>query len=151
MGWQDRDWARLDEGELHQLYGVVPAKTGGVRVGVWAAVVLLVLAVGGFAYTQMPARDVQSSPPAQEQTVLYGVRGTDASVDALAPGGTRTVCTEEAFVAAAQRWSCLAWAVNTNDLPVVLPQQYQGQCTHLVAAVDQARWTCLGNEPVSSS
>jgi hypothetical protein len=146
MGWQDRDWAKLDEGELEQLYGVVPANRSTTRNRVWWGLGVLVVAVGGFAYTQRSTPGIYAAPA--QPLVLYGIRGREPTVGELAAGGTRTVCTEEAFDAAAQVWTCLVWTVNTRNLPVVEPAQYEGPCTHLLAATDQARWTCLGVEPL---
>jgi len=158
MGWEDRDWAKFDADELRRLYGVVPvqnaapsppARTKSVRFRVWTVVLLLVLAVGGFAYTQLPRTAAPPSAAGAEPVALFGIRGTDPTVAALSPGGVGTVCTEEAFAPTAQGWSCLVWEVNTQHLPVIAPPQYQGPCSHLVADKEQARWTCLGTQLLS--
>jgi hypothetical protein len=147
MGWQDRDWAKLDDRELEQLYGIVPANSSATRVSVWCALAVLGLAVGAFAYTQRSTPGMYAAPA--QPLVLYGIRGSQPTVDELSPGGMRTVCTEEAFVAAAHRWSCLVWTLNTRNLPVVEPAPYEGPCSHLLAATDQPRWTCLGVAPLT--
>ena len=146
MGWRDRDWAKLDEGELERLYGVVPANSSAKRMRVWCGLAVLVLAVGGFAYSQRSTPGMYAAPA--QPLVLYGIRGREPTVDELSPGGTRTVCTEEAFDTAAKGWTCLVWTLNTRNLPVVEPAPYEGPCTHLLAATDQARWTCLGVAPL---
>ncbi|HEV7134964.1 MAG TPA: hypothetical protein VGN27_14650 [Gaiellaceae bacterium] len=167
MGWRDRDWAKFDEDELRRLYGVVrvpkanpgcpPAQgpdllgtvrlpSGATRSRIWGGLAVLVLAFGVFAYQHRGT----ATPPvvALGPPVLYGIRGTDARVDPLVPGGTRTVCTEEGF-ATGRGWACISWALNVHDVPVVAPPPYQGACTHLIVDTAQPRWTCLGAYPYS--
>jgi hypothetical protein len=163
MGWEDRDWAKLNDEELRDLYGMSPGQarsptrgrfsgrtTTSARQRFWIGVGLGVLTLGLFLWShrQTAAPLVPGAAPALP-TVLFGIRGTDASVPSQTPEGTDAVCTEEAFGASTQQWYCLTWALNVRHLPVVQPAQYQGPCTHLVAATDQARWNCVGNEPFS--
>jgi hypothetical protein len=156
MGWQERDWAKLTDDELGTVYrGGAPVRLPDSRVRVWAAVALLTLAVGGFAYTQLPATTPLVAPQARDVAApqareLAGLPGTNRAVEPDFPGGINTVCTDAAFDAAAQRWSCLSWAVNTNHVRVVEPPPYGGPCTHIVIDRDgQPRWLCLETRPVS--
>jgi hypothetical protein len=142
MGWQDRDWAKFDDEELRELYGVTPQPADPARAWIWSLVVVAVLAVGGFAYTQRPSNAV--SPVGHELVALVGARGTDARASPFGPGGTDTVCTEEAYAQATGQWACLSWELNLRHLAVVTPPAYVGACTHLVADQTAERWTCLG-------
>jgi hypothetical protein len=145
MGWHDRDWAKLNDEELEALYGMprVHTTTTG-RQRFWIGMALFLMTAGGFAYTH------RESAPASRLTaqpvVLFGIRGTNTTVPAATPSGADTVCTEEAFDASADQWSCLVWALNPTGLPVVQPAPYRGPCTHLAAATTVARWNCLGTE-----
>jgi hypothetical protein len=167
VGWQDRDWAKLNDAELEALYGVTrrpPASSSGAtlppttrsyrvphvrttttgRQRFWIGMAFFLVSAGGFAYTHRETAPVSSLTA--QPTVLFGIRGTNTSVPAGTPGGADTVCTEEAFNASANQWSCLVWALNPSGLQVVQPTPYRGPCTHLAAATTVARWNCLGNE-----
>ena len=142
MGWQDRDWAKFDDGELNELYGVAPRQANPARRWVWSLVALAVVAIGGFAYTQRQSDTALSAGP--EQIAIVGAQGTDSHATPMAPGATDTVCTEEAYDQATREWMCLNWEVNLRHLPVVVPPEYIGACTHLLADQTAERWTCLG-------
>lgn len=140
MGWQDRDWAKFDDDELQELYGVAPRRTTSARRWIWSVVAVAVLAIGGFAYTQRQSTAAFGDAP----TALVGARGTDTRIPASYPGGTDTVCTEEGYDQTQGQWTCLSWQLNVRHLPVVVPADYVGSCTHLLADQTSERWTCLG-------
>ncbi len=87
-------------------------------------------------------------PHKQQRDMLIGMRGTNQSVPADYPGGPGTVCSEESFDGTTRRWLCLVWQINIRHLPVLQPPAYAGACTHLLADQQQARWICLGTDPV---
>jgi hypothetical protein len=149
VAWQDRDVAKLSDGELADLHGVAPSssRAQSTRVRVWCVLAVVALASGGFAYAKRPALEPVVAPQPQP-VVLFGLRGTNTRVDARTPGGVGTVCTDTIFNAAASRWSCVSWSVNDRDLRVIEPAPYHGPCTHLSADPIQARWLCLGSDPV---
>jgi hypothetical protein len=41
MGWQDRDWAKFDDEELRELYGVTPQPADPARAWIWSLVVVV--------------------------------------------------------------------------------------------------------------
>jgi hypothetical protein len=146
VGWQNRDWAKHDDDELAKLYGVVPHSTRTVRIRIWSTVTVLTFAVGGFAYTQLPT--TEPFVAAGQTDLLFGLRGTNQRVPSDYPGGTGTACNEEEYTAETGQWSCMSWAVNVRNLPIVQPPAYVGPCTHLLADQEHARWICLGGAPL---
>ena len=155
MGWQDRDWAKLNEQELAQIYGGRGRRTPRVREGAATAIVVSALAtlVLGRAHLLPFAARGSSYDPVYPQHIIYGIRGTAAGKP-NDPGGTNTACTT-ASLAANQAWQCQAWAVDVARYPIVAPGSYDGTCPE--AKVDQAsgRWLCIspaptGQEPTPS-
>lgn len=138
MGWQDRDWAKLDADELDALYGARP-RSGTIRAGAAPAILVSALLAVGVGYLQLgrggaPAPAVAAPQP----SVLYG--------QPTAFAGEATACTE-LKLSTTGRWACVAVAVNERHLPVVAPPQYQGPCSHLSVDEPTGRWRCLGNVP----
>jgi hypothetical protein len=146
VGWENRDWAKRDDNELANLYGVAPRRTRRLRVGVWSTIAVLLLAVGSFAYTQRTTTVSFVRTP--QPDLLFGLRGTNQGIPSDDPGGTGTACNEEEYTAATGQWTCLSWAVNIRNLPIVQPPAYVGPCTHLFADQEHARWICLGGAPL---
>jgi hypothetical protein len=128
---------------LGELSRTAPQRATDARVPVWTAVSLLMLIVGGFAYTQRQD-EARLTEARQSPIMLIGLPGMNGAVPSEAPGGNNTVCTEEALDPTALRWSCLVWEVNVRQLPIVEPPRYVGRCTHLRVDPEAARWTCLG-------
>lgn len=120
MGWQNKDWVKHDD-ELAKLYGVTPRRTRTLRIGVWSVIAVLILTVGGFAYTQRTTAVSFATTP--QPDLLFGLRGTNQGVPSDYPGGTGTACNEEEFTAATGHWTCVSWAVDIRNLPIVQPPE----------------------------
>jgi hypothetical protein len=71
--------------------------------------------------------------------ILYGQPVTLA--------GERTACTELRRDESG-RWGCWVIDGNSTHVPVVALKPYSGPCAHLSADQVNARWQCLGNDPV---
>ena len=146
MGWQDRDWAKLRNDELEQLYGVRKPPESGRTISprriIWGAVLVLVLAVAGFAYTQMPhpAAPVYGELPAQPD-VIYGNPAQQA--------GELGVCTEY-VTDASGAWQCTVIDLNTRHLRVARAQTFDGPCAHLTADQPTGRWLCVSDRPAEA-
>jgi hypothetical protein len=156
VGWRDRDWAKFTDDEWSALYGVRRrdrAPEGGdvvlpgydrVRLAVWCAVAASVLGVAILAYSGRPSGANGGSSARADPVVLYGV--ADSARQGVGPGGLRMVCTEEALEPAAGGWTCLAETDNVNNVPVIAPHPYDGQCKHVVADQSRGVWLCLNAE-----
>ena len=140
MGWQDRDWAKLDERELGALYGGGGNPTPGgpstvVRTLMWGAIVL-VAALAGVYILSRPS--VSSGP--ERPVHVYG--------HAIVFAGLPSVCTEIAYNTALSGWVCDRVQDNTDGLPVIEPAPYEGPCTDAVADQAAGHWVCQGNTPI---
>ncbi len=146
MGWQDRDWAKLDERELAELYGVGRPRRIRLREGVATAIVLSAFAtlVLGRVHLLAPLR-ATAFDPAYPQRIIYGIRGTNTA-DPYGPGGANTACTAASFDPS-RGWQCQYWAIDTVHLPIVAPASYNGTCAD--AKVDQSSgsWLCVSATP----
>jgi hypothetical protein len=146
MGWQDRDWAKLRDDELDQLYGMRRPPEGGRTISprkiVWGALVVLVLAVGGFAFTQLPhaPAPVYGKLPG-EPDVIYG--------NPAQLSGELGVCTEY-VVDRAGAWQCTVIDLNTRHLRVARAQTFEGTCAHLIADQPTGRWLCVSDRPAEA-
>jgi hypothetical protein len=142
MGWQDRDWAKLDEQELGSLYGgggsKKPRRRSGVSRTILWSVIVLVAALAGAYILGRP-----SSPPVEGPTLIYG--------HAMTLGGQPAACVETAFNAELHDWICLTINGNPEHLPVVEPKAYVGPCADAVADQANGRWVCQGNTPLPPS
>ncbi|MDX6441329.1 MAG: hypothetical protein QOE43_1058 [Gaiellaceae bacterium] len=131
MGWQERDWARQpDDGAQMSLRQVV-----------WIVVGALVLAVAGYAWTQLPHRTV---PP-------YGVAPTQPDVIYGQPteqAGILGVCTE--YEVAAGAWRCNVVDLNSSHLRVARAEPYDGPCTHMSVDQTTGRWVCISVRPAGT-
>jgi len=142
VGGRDRDWAKLDEDEPHVLDGLDHGAAGRhapapghdhTRAIVWGALAVLVLAVGGFAYTQVP-HDRPAPPPEPHATF-----GTPTSeLHAEGPDG---LCTEVEWDAPRALWRCDSVFVSGGPIGRAAP--YDGPCAHLIVDQSLGRWTCL--------
>jgi hypothetical protein len=141
VGWQARDWAKLDDTELGTLYGGGGNKQEGpstvMRMLMWSAIVL-VAALGGFYILSRPSGS-SSGPP--RPVHLYG--------HAITFGGMPSVCTQIAYNTALSGWVCDRIQNNSDRLPVIEPVPYQGPCTDAVADQTGGHWVCQGNTPIS--
>jgi len=149
VGWQDRDWAKLDDSEREAIYGLPrpPGPIDRTRVLVWTGMTVLAVAVLALAIAaHRHALHRASLAVAPQPSVIHGIRGTQDTAD-FAPGGRNTVCTEEAVDRRSGRWACVAWVLNENDLPVLAPQAYRGRCGHMFADQTTGAWTCLSRVP----
>jgi hypothetical protein len=143
VGWQDRDWAKLRDDELDALYGFRQPPSGrslSTRRVVWGATAVLVVAVFGFAYTQMPhAHGPVYGVIVPSPDVIYG-QPTELS-------GELGVCTEMSTDASGS-WQCISIDLNTRHLRVAPAAPYDGPCAHLSADQTSGRWVCLSDHPV---
>jgi hypothetical protein len=131
----------------HSEDGDEPARsTRTERVRVWSTVAVLTIAFGGFAYAHRETAAPSLAAP--QPNMLFGQRGTDQRIPSDYPGGTGTACNEEQYSAGTGVWTCVSWAVNIRNLPIVEPPAYVGPCTHLLADQEHARWICLGGAPL---
>ncbi|MGH2934038.1 MAG: hypothetical protein ACRDL2_05915 [Gaiellaceae bacterium] len=137
MGWQDRDWAKLNEDELQQLYRI-PVRRGVSPLVSAIAGIAMACTLAFAAYTQRPSRPHIPSTPA----ILYGERATFGDGEG---GGDPMACTDELIVN--DSWHCREWSVDTTNAPIVEPKAYVGQCTHVRADQELGRWVCLGETP----
>jgi hypothetical protein len=130
--------AKLEDAELQAIAGVVPAGIGPVaapradiaRRIAWSLIVVLAIAVAGFAIFDKP-QPVQTAAPAG----IYGLQA--ASGD--------NACTEQKLNGHTGRWTCVTWTPNSAHLPVRMPLAYHGACTHLRADQQSGRWVCLSS------
>jgi hypothetical protein len=136
LGWQQRDWAKLDDGELEELYGVQP-RVGIHRGAFWAVIVSLLLTVLGVGWALRP-QPASLSGVGITPSALYGMVIPEGS--SLGPPG---VCQELELAAGA--WRCDDIAVNLANVPVIGATPYNGPCTHL--QVVGTRWACLTATP----
>lgn len=143
MGWQDRDWAKLDRSEFDAIYGSRPtlgppplgrSSSSVVRRGAWPAIVVSVLAAVALSrlhVLHMPALHGSASTP-----TVYGQPLQDGSV-----------CTHLKLFPGS-KWKCLDALVPpqgaSRSAHVVVPPTYQGACTELVADQTTGRWLCVG-------
>jgi hypothetical protein len=142
VGWQDRDWAKLRDEELEALYGFrkpAAGRTVSHRKIVWSTVAVLVVAVFGFASTQMPHANAPG----------YGVNEPEPDVIYGAPTeltGQLGVCTDMS-VDLSGTWQCISVDLNTRHLRVARPAPYDGPCGHLSADQTTGRWVCVSARP----
>jgi hypothetical protein len=160
MGWQDRDWAKLDASEFDAIYGSrssgatpPPARDAGrvVRRGAGPAILVSLLAAASLGplhllRTAFPDPTLYQAYP---RHVIYGVRGTNAAAPNY-PGGTNTACTAVAFDTT-RGWQCNSWAVDTADLPIVSLAPYSGTCTDAKVDETSGNWICLGTAPAGAT
>jgi hypothetical protein len=149
MGWQDRDWAKLNDSELEAIYGLSrrPSPIDRARVIVWTGIAILTVAVSALAIVARgEAPHGGSFAVAPQPSVIHGIRGAEDAAD-FAPGGRKTVCTEEGIDRRSGRWVCMVWLLNENDLPVLAPSLYRGPCAHVLADQTSGAWTCLSGVP----
>jgi len=146
MGWQDRDWAKLGDEELDAMYGFrkPPSDGGGTdspRRVVWTVVGVLVLAVAGFAYLQLPhtAAPGYGVTPAQPD-VIYG-QPTEQS-------GVLGVCTE--YEVAGTSWRCDVVDLNASHLRVAHAAPFDGPRTHMSVDQTTGRWVCISVRPAGT-
>jgi hypothetical protein len=148
MGWRDRDWARLNDDEWRDIYGITPDDRAGVgapargvhrRVAVWAMVGVLVAATLIFAGLASPSGGSGADEPTP--AVIYGLTGSQAG-NVPAIGGHPSVCTEVG-IASSGAWTCLGWTNNLHDVPVVEPHEYGGACGIVQADQTRGQWICL--------
>jgi hypothetical protein len=136
VGWQQRDWAKFEDGELQELYGVVH-RVAPRRGAFWAVIVSLLLTVLGVGWVLRPqpeaVRGAGITPSA-----LYGTIIPEGST--LGPAG---VCQELELTDGA--WRCDTVAVNLANVPVLRATPYNGPCTHLRGV--GGRWACLSVTP----
>ncbi len=112
MGWQDRDWARWTDDERRRLYGSAAPTPGPRRrtypaQALWAVLATFTIAAltwAGVAHRPFGHLPRVAAPP----TVVYGDPGSRfagaSSENPYAPGGARTVCTDE--IAVEGGWQC---------------------------------------------
>jgi hypothetical protein len=131
LGWQQRDWAKLDDAELEELYGV-PPRVAAHSGAFWAVIVSLLLTVLGIGWTFR-----EHTPGVQNLTpgLLYGMVIPEGS--SLGPAG---VC-QELERLPDNTWRCDVVAVNTANAPAIPAKPYNGPCDHL--QVVASRWVCL--------
>ena len=132
MGWQQRDWAKLDDAELEELYGVQP-RVGAHHGAFWAVIVSLLVTVlgGAYAFRERPAA---VSGPGVTPSALYGMVVPEGS-----PLGPPGVCQELELANGA--WRCDVVMVNTAHVPVIGATPFNAPCAHL--KVVDTRWACL--------
>jgi hypothetical protein len=143
VGWQDRDWAKLDERELGALYGGGSAPKPGRRSTVshtliWCGIVL-VAALAGVYILSRPS----TSPSVDGPTRVYGHSITFA--------GVPSVCTEIAYNTEAHGWVCNLIQSNLAHLPVIEPVPYDGSCADAVADQTDGHWVCHSTTPFPPS
>jgi hypothetical protein len=107
------------------------------RSAVWSTVAVLVLATGGFAYTQRPTPVSAFAKPRAPDHV-YGV-----PLPAGSGLGPHPYCTEYEYVPSAGGWRCAVIALDVDDVPIDHPTPYLGACSHI--AVLDSRWACVGD------
>jgi hypothetical protein len=131
MGWQDRDWARQPDEQAN----------ASPRQVVWIVVGALALAVGGFAYKQLPHTPgpVYGVTPTQPD-VIYG-QPTEQS-------GVLGVCTE--YEVAGTAWRCNVVDLNAAHLRVARAAPYDGPCTHMSVDQTTGRWVCISVRPAGT-
>jgi hypothetical protein len=137
MGWKDRDWAKLDDDQLEQLYRLPSRRPVSRRVSALAGIAVA-CTVAFAAYTQRPSPPRIPSMPA----ILYGDRDTFGDGES---GGYPMACTDELIVN--DLWHCREWSVDTTNARIVEPKAYVGPCTHVRADQELGRWVCLGETP----
>ncbi|HEX6788530.1 MAG TPA: hypothetical protein VF091_04745 [Gaiellaceae bacterium] len=110
-----------------------------LRTTVWICVSILVLAVGGFAYTQMPHdRNGAARSSAPTPAVVYGQLGTFS--------GEPGACTEYELLATGG-WRCDTFQLQMGPMrdytrfAAAVP--YDGPCAHLMADQTSGRWVCV--------
>ena len=131
MGWQQRDWAKLDEAELEELYGVQP-RVAAHAGAFWAVIVSLLLTALGIGWSlREHAPRVQNLTPG----LLYGMVIPEGS--SLGPAG---IC-QELERLPDSTWRCDTIDLNTQHATVIPAKPYNGPCAHLL--VDSSRWVCL--------
>jgi hypothetical protein len=133
LGWQQRDWAKLDDAELEQLYGVQP-RVAAHSGAFWAVIVSLLLTVLGIGWT---FREHAAKVPVQNLTpgLLYGMVIPEGS--SLGPAG---VC-QELERLADNTWRCDSIDLNMQHAAVIPAKPYEGPCAHLLVVA--SRWVCL--------
>jgi hypothetical protein len=140
MGWQDRDWAKLDDEELNTLYGARRVAAFPTRRVVWA-VVAVVVAFGAFAVTHREHPPIGSpSLVAPTAAVIYGTPETFV--------GQPAACTDYQLGATGQ-WQCFVVQQTTGAQRVARAAPYDGPCAHLSADQTTGRWVCLSTRPTS--
>ena len=135
MSWRDRDYARLRQDELAELYGYRPPARGravSTRVVVWTLTTFVCVLFFAFVLTHRES-GMPAPPPVDAPTLLYG--------DAV---GADAVCTEYQYFQG-QGWLCTVATVNSAHLPVYPAARYRGPCAHL-RVVDRS-WACLDTQP----
>lgn len=138
MGWQDRDYARLNDDELDELYRVRRGGTSERRV-VWPLLAVAATAVLGFGYhergvvTGGVAGAVNDAPP-----VLFGTLVKTGPLSG-------NVCTELEYLSVSRSWRCDVYLVNATHAPVYPATPYNGECAHL--KVQGRDWVCLSAVP----
>jgi hypothetical protein len=151
LGWRERDWARFNDEEWEAIYGPgrrVPTRQADwTRRIVYSAIgVVVLLAVAFGAKLRVPGGPAMPTAGASP-VVLYGIPGSDSTINENSPNGTNTVCTEMAVPRTTGRWYCVTWEINMSHATVIQPRPYDGPCAH--ATIDQRRaaWTCLTVAP----
>jgi hypothetical protein len=139
MGWENRDWARLNDGELERLYGIRPSRKSSKRGFVWGALSVLTVLVIGFAFSQRPRPFV--APPTEISSftaplVVYG--GQTAHL-----ADERLVCTAEAVNFARRVWECQEWSILGAQQVAALAVGTGGvSCTSRHVDQRSRRWVC---------
>ena len=135
MGWQQRDYARLNDEELEELYDIRRPRTSG-RGLVWTTVAVVTTAVFAFAYHERGGAvgTVDNGPP----PVLYGTPVTQGIFAGY-------VCTELEYIPVSRTWRCDRYLGNQARVPVYPAAPYKGQCAHM--EVEGRDWVCLSGVP----
>src|SRR5919198_3942883 len=153
VSWHDRDWARWTDEERRRFYGAAPsgapsrARRSLHPSGLWTVLATLIVSVLGFAgYANRPW-SAAAAPSAA--LVVYGDQAVPAAGEPvpapMAPGGRRTVCTDE--VERGGAWTCMTYAVLMQDQSAAQAAPPPVPCT-TERVVDQSlgRWVCTGSK-----
>jgi hypothetical protein len=139
VGWQDREWAKLDDGETEALYGFRAGRRFSTRQVVWSVMAALVAAGAAFAFTHREHAAAAPSyviTPAPE--VIYG--------QPVVFAGSQAACVEYT-VDTSGSWICSDIDPNIRHVRVAPAAPYDGPCAHLVADQSTARWVCASARP----
>ena len=162
MGWQDGDWATLSESETVTICGdgddsLEPVDWSGgsfgppkrrrfdlLRILIWSltaviAVILLGTAKAGWGRSNPSG---QANQVAYPLGVVFGNRGTNTTTP-YGPGGSESICTDEAYDSSSGDWQCKTWNIDSVGLPISTAVPYDGQCAEMQADQSTGKWTCV--------
>lgn len=140
MGWQDRDWAKLNEQELGALYGARTPQAGKRSINVarwvaWSGIAALTVAVAGWAVThRIPRETPLPAVVTPAPDVIYG--------QPIVFAGVLTACTEYSADTSGTL-QCTSIDANPRHVRVARAAPYDGPCADLSADQTTGRWVCL--------